>query len=280
MPSLAELHRLGRPAGPLERRLQRGLWPLRNAWVGLRRALRRAGIQLRSDPAPRPLRLHVGSGGHHLDGWVNLDIEPLEGVDVVLDVTRGIPYRSAAAVFAEHFLEHLEVDRAVAFLLDVHRALAPGGVLRLSTPNLEWVMATNYAAGEERDPVAVNRAFHAWGHRFLWDRRLLEEALLACGFINLQWAGYGASSRPELDGLEGHVEYGDSPELTHVLVVEAERGNPQSELLRGLIERLQRDLLHHVERAYSPSYWREAWWRERRGRRGGSRQARQGREQR
>ena len=84
MVSLADLHRLVRPVGPGERLLQRILWPLRNAWMALRRLGRKLGIRLRHRPAPRPLRLHVGCGTHRLEGWVNLDIEPLEGVDEVL----------------------------------------------------------------------------------------------------------------------------------------------------------------------------------------------------
>ncbi len=268
MPSLAELHRLGRPASGVDRLMQRVGWPLRNAWMALRRRARLARLRLAPGQGSRPLRLHVGCGSHRIDGWLNLDLDPLPGVDVAVDVRRGLPYGNgeAEAVFAEHFLEHLPVDAAMGFLLEAHRVLRAGGVLRLSTPNLEWVLATGSDGAGGVDAVAVNRAFHGWGHRFLWDRPLLREALEACGFAELEWPAYRESRRPGLAGLEGHETYGDSPELGHVLVVEAVRAEPRPERLPRLLERLQRDLLHHVEAGYSPSYWREAWWRERRGR--------------
>src|SRR5262245_20546884 len=130
---------------------------------------------------PRP-RLHVGCGRSPLPGWVNLDLQPLPGVDVVADVTKGLDFRDCRAVFAEHFLEHLPVEGALDFLVEVHRALGPDGWLRLSTPNLEWLLATGYdrrfsPEGRMRAALAVNRGFYAWGHRFLWDRCLLTEAL-------------------------------------------------------------------------------------------------------
>ena len=93
-----------------------------------------------------PMRLHVGSGPARLEGWLNVDRQDLPEVDLVADVTAGLPVGDgeAEAVFAEHFLEHLPLDDAVAFLREAHRVLAPGGWLRLTTPNLDWVVATHY----------------------------------------------------------------------------------------------------------------------------------------
>src|SRR5436305_5607309 len=60
-------------------------------------------------PAPK---LHVGAGRARLDGWVNVDLQPLPGVDVVADVTQGLRFTGVEALFAEHFLEHLPVAAA------------------------------------------------------------------------------------------------------------------------------------------------------------------------
>src|SRR5687768_18017028 len=49
--------------------------------------------------------------------------------------SKGLEFQDVEAVFAEHFLEHLPVDAALSFLLEAHRVLAPGGWIRLSTPN-------------------------------------------------------------------------------------------------------------------------------------------------
>ncbi|HSL84604.1 MAG TPA: methyltransferase domain-containing protein, partial [Thermoanaerobaculia bacterium] len=123
-------------------------------------------------------RLHVGCGRERLEGWINIDAQELPGVDVVADVTRGLEFRDCEAVYAEHFLEHLRIDRAVDFLVEAHRVLADGGLIRLSTPNLDWVWVTHYrldADSEAKREMAIhlNRAFHGWEHQFPWNRELL-----------------------------------------------------------------------------------------------------------
>jgi predicted SAM-dependent methyltransferase len=203
-------------------------------------------------PSPgEPLRLHVGCGDQRLAGWVNIDLQDLPTVDVVADATRGLQFTGAEAVYAEHFLEHLAIDDAVAFLGEARRALAASGWLRLSTPNLDWVWATHYR--QRADPeqrltmaLAVNRAFRAWGHQFLWNREMLAEALHACGFTGLRWCRWGESELPLFQGVERHETYPDAPELPHVLIVEARRGEPQPARLAALRERIERDLLRHL----------------------------------
>lgn len=215
-----------------------------------------------------PLKLNIGSGRARLEGWINVDIQHLPGVDLVADVTEGLQFSNAEAVFAEHFLEHLPFDAAVSFLLEAQRVLGEGGWLRLSTPNLDWVWATHYylqndlqndlqnhlQSGPEAAPrkrsdaaLALNRAFHGWRHQFLWNREILAEALTACGFTGVRWCTYGESELPVFRGVERHETYADHPGLPHVLIVEARKGVPQPELLRQFRERIEREYLVHLE---------------------------------
>lgn len=206
-----------------------------------------------------PLKLNIGSGKARLEGWVNVDIQHLPGVDLVADVTEGLQFSDAEAVFAEHFLEHLTFDAAISFLLEAHRVLregSEGGWLRLSTPNLDWVWATHYHLqnGLEAEPrkrsdaaLALNRAFHGWRHQFLWNREILEEALTVCGFTGVRWCVYGESELPVFRGIERHETYADLPGLPHVLIVEARKGAPRAELLREFRERIEREYLVHLE---------------------------------
>jgi hypothetical protein len=112
-----------------------------------------------------PVKLHIGSGDKPLAGWINVDRKRGPGVDVVADVRGGLRFSNVEAIYAEHFLDHLALRDAVAFLLEAHRVLLPGYFLRLSTPNVDWVWSTHYrldAPEPEKRLAALhaNRAFH------------------------------------------------------------------------------------------------------------------------
>lgn len=175
-----------------------------------------------------PARLHVGCGSEAIPGWLNVDSRALPGVDQVLDVTQGLPFENVSAIYAEHFLEHLSLDHGLEFLLECRRALRDDGVLRLSTPNLDWVYLTHYRIGkwpddEEalKDCLQLNRAFHGWGHRFLYNGPMLSAVLRASGFDSVRFERYGESQVSELRGLERHQTWEDTPDLPHVIIAEA-----------------------------------------------------------
>jgi predicted SAM-dependent methyltransferase len=198
-----------------------------------------------------PTKLHIGAGDKRLQGWINVDLLPLPGVDVVADVTEGLQFSNVEAIFAEHFLEHLRLNKAIDFLVEAHRVLEDGAWMRLSTPNLDWVWVTQYHLHAQPDvkidcALRLNRGFHAWGHQFLWNRDFLERALLAAGFTEITWCTYGSSPRPFFRGLERHETYDDSPELPHVLIVEARKAEPQPEALTGLRQLTQTVFLDHL----------------------------------
>ncbi|MEO8219055.1 MAG: hypothetical protein ABI718_18420 [Acidobacteriota bacterium] len=186
----------------------------------------------------REQKLHVGCGQVALAGWTNIDNQPLRGVDRVLDVTQGFPFRDVAYIFAEHFIEHLSYEDAAKFLTECRRSLRDDGVLRLSTPNLDWVWMTHYHRGawsnseeQVRDCFNLNKAFRGWGHQFLYNLQTLRDTLLSTGFAEVELAAYGESRHPSLRGLERHETYADDPDLPHILVVEAHgrsSGKPHS----------------------------------------------------
>ena len=173
-------------------------------------------------------RLHVGCGPVALQGWINIDNQSYPGVDYVLDVTGGLPFEKLDCVFAEHFIEHLNYDAGASFMRECRRVLASEGVLRLSTPNLDWVWMTQYHLGQwgssseaVRDCFWLNKAFRGWGHQFLYNLQTLIECLHDAGFANVISCLYGESSHEALRLVERHDKYLDTPDLPHILIVEA-----------------------------------------------------------
>jgi predicted SAM-dependent methyltransferase len=197
-------------------------------------------VYLATDEAKwRDVQLHLGCGPLILDGWINIDNQPYAGIDFRWDLARGIPFRNARYVFAEHFIEHLSYQQGAEFARGCRAALRDDGILRLSTPNLDWVWKVAYqphawANDDEalRDCFVLNRAFRGWGHQFLYNLTTLTALLQNAGFANVRTLRYGESETAALTGLERHEQYIDTPDLPHVLVIEASgRGEPQA--IRG-----------------------------------------------
>jgi predicted SAM-dependent methyltransferase len=208
--------------------------------------MRPSRILFREERISAVTKLHIGSGPQILEGWGNIDNVQYPGVDHVLDVTQGLPFADVSFVFAEHFIEHLAYADALNLLRECRRILRDDGILRLSTPNLDWVWVTHYRLGntdveEVQACFRLNRAFRGWGHQFLYNERTLRATLADAGFANVEPREYGESPHAELRGLERHEKSPDYGTLSHILIVEASgRGgkppaylkNPRAEFLR------------------------------------------------
>ena len=89
------------------------------------------------------MKLQVGSSnveGRYRDPeWVNLDIEPHRGVDIVADASEEIPISSNSVdeIHCVHVLEHVTRDKYVPMLREMHRVLKPGGYLYVETPDFK-----------------------------------------------------------------------------------------------------------------------------------------------
>jgi predicted SAM-dependent methyltransferase len=150
-----------------------------------------------------PLRLHLGSGGHELDGWLNVDLVGM-GSDLRWDLTTRLPFddASAEAVFLEHVLEHFPLATVLDMLAEARRVLAPGGILRAGVPDFGRY-AESYAGDraflEERRPgrptpmLALQEVVYSHGHRSAWDAQTLELALTETGLVEVRQCAYGES---------------------------------------------------------------------------------------
>ena len=162
------------------------------------------------------LKLHLGSGTVHLEGWVNIDLETPQS-DIHYDITRGLPLKggSARLIYHEHVMEHISLPQGETCLRDWFRLLAPGGVVRIATPDLAyvveryrgdwkdqaWLRLPEYATIATRAEM-INASMRWWGHQYLYDGEDLEQRMRAAGFTTVRRCGYRESPEPELAGLE------------------------------------------------------------------------------
>lgn len=161
-------------------------------------------------------RLHLGAGTRHLPGWANLDIEGRG--NILWDLRKPLPLKpnSIRFVYTEHFAEHISKDFLRQLFSHCRAVMVPGGVLRVSTPDLKAIVE-NYTKGEVPSLPeygwtpgsacqALNEAVRLWGHLFIYDEPELTALLRECGFSDVRRMPFGVSEHPELAGLETRNE--------------------------------------------------------------------------
>lgn len=177
--------------------------------------------------------LHLGCGPKYLNGFVNIDGNPFNRIDLWLDVRHGLPFRSNSvdSIYSTHMFEHFYPDELRRLLGDCHRVLKPGGGIRLIVPNLESaIQAYSQNRNDWFDP-SFPRAFNSLGgrfanfifcdgqHRTAFDFTHLGEVLTKAGFRNV---GRSSEGNSRLYGSNvPPFEPGDSRDLPHSLYVEA-----------------------------------------------------------
>ncbi len=145
---------------------------------------------------------------------------------VQLDIGQPLPFEdgSVSWAYAEHLIEHVPLATAVRWLTEVRRVLRPGGLLRLTTPDLakyvEGYLSGNkfFAKHRRRVDLAIdvappmparnafmfNQIFYLYGHRWLYDLAELQYVLAQAGFdpAAVRECAYREGSRPDVAALD------------------------------------------------------------------------------
>jgi len=142
-----------------------------------------------------------------------------------LDIRDPLPFEDDAVdwVYAEHLIEHVPLPVALGWLREVRRVLAPGGLLRLTTPDLrkyvEGYTDANPFFHEHRTRLAdmqvgppmparrafmFNQIFYLYGHRWLYDEAELRYVLAQAGFDGdaMRVVTLHQGSRPDVADLD------------------------------------------------------------------------------
>lgn len=137
--------------------------------------------------ACRPPRiLNLGGGGDVRDGIFTVDIDPR--ADAWVDITRALPFPSESVdhILCQEVVEHLSLPSAQKMIAECRRVLRAGGVLRVTTPDLDF-FAELVRTNPQYDPLAVahrvNSIFLGHQHQFIYSRAAMRELLTGSGFV-------------------------------------------------------------------------------------------------
>jgi predicted SAM-dependent methyltransferase len=169
-------------------------------------------------------KLHVGCGGNILAGWLNSDYLPISSRILRFDATKTFPFTNDEFdyVFSEHMIEHIDYQQGLQMLSECFRVLKPKGKLRISTPDLSFLIdlyksdkseihmefakhyIDNYVkyAPCYEDTFVINNYMRAWDHKFIYDEKVLYDSLRRVGFINITKFNVCESQDEVLQGLE------------------------------------------------------------------------------
>ena len=158
--------------------------------------------------------LHLGAGTRKIAGFINIDIE--DGADLKLDLTQPLPWPdgSVQGIFSEHFIEHISQADAISLLRECRRVLAPGGVIRIATPDLNE-MVQDYLQGRihpDWEKFGINWTANAcerlnigmrwWGHQWMYDEEELTRLAQMVGLVPKGRYRIGESEDPRFCNLE------------------------------------------------------------------------------
>ncbi len=173
-----------------------------------------------------PHGLQIGTGTGPKAGWLNTDVFASEHV-MALDATQPFPIPDASFdyIFSEHMIEHVPYESGLAMLRECHRILRPGGVARIVTPSISflmnlfsrdrtetedryvaWAMREFFPHIREPHPAFIfNNFVRAWGHTFIYDRPTMRMAMLDAGFASVDERRISQSQHAMLRNLE-HIQ--------------------------------------------------------------------------
>jgi predicted SAM-dependent methyltransferase len=138
---------------------------------------------------------------------VNIDANPLQKIDVWLDVRYGLPFanQSVDSIYSTHMVEHLYPDELEELLRECSRVLKPGAGLRLIVPSLRSAVLAYQENRRDWFNESFPRHFDSVGgrfsnfmfcdgqHRTAFDFGYLKEMLSNSGFDQVEESAEGHS---------------------------------------------------------------------------------------
>jgi predicted SAM-dependent methyltransferase len=189
-------------------------------------------------------KLHIGCGSNLLDEWLNADYNVDSSSVFNLDASKIFPINSDLFdfIFSEHMIEHLNYYQGLSMLNECRRILKPGGRIRISTPDLGFLISL-YAQNKSKlqlnyinwassnfiknnvftDTMIINNFVRDWGHLFIYDLKTITHSLEMVGFINVESFLLNESNFPELCNLENEKRMPDGFLQLESFTVEAQK---------------------------------------------------------
>jgi len=137
------------------------------------------------------MKLHLGCGDKHIDGFINIDFRYLPSVDDVSNVglLRKYKENSVDLIYASHVLEHFSRWEYKTVLKRWFDLLKPTGILRLGVPDFNSIVEYYIKTKDLRSISGMlygGQDYHGNNHYWVWDFETLKKELIEIGFSNVE----------------------------------------------------------------------------------------------
>lgn len=153
-------------------------------------------------------KLHLGCGTKHLEGYINIDIRYLPGVDEVNNIKfiRNYENNSIDVIYACHVLEHFGRWEYKTVLSRWYELLKPGGTLRLAVPNFESACKWYNQTGDLKSIMGIlygGQDYNENYHYTAFDFKSLSADLQKIGFSKIYLYDHNDTEHSHIDDFSG-----------------------------------------------------------------------------
>jgi len=150
--------------------------------------------------------MNIGGGKNILKNWLNVALG--DHCDIHWNLQSKLLFCSDDVfdfIYSECCWEHLPYKISVQSLQECYRILKPGGVIRISIPDLDYIFKL-YAEGDDAGfgtvCKLVNACFYGSGHQYMYNYHDLSSLLYEVGFGEVIREEYSKSKHSTLSNQE------------------------------------------------------------------------------
>lgn len=135
------------------------------------------------------MKLNIGCGDRLIDGWVNVDQQTIDDVEPcnVRFLSNKYGKETAEIIYASHVLEYFDEREVIDILKEWRKVLIPGGILRLSVPNIESLIQVYQETGSIANIIGpmygrIETDYGCLYHKAIYDYKTLGFLMRVVGF--------------------------------------------------------------------------------------------------
>lgn len=140
------------------------------------------------------LKVHLGAGPVNIQGWINVDARADDHIHLVAKGFELAEFSdgSISEIYMCHVLEHFSFVEAEALLRNLKRKLCVGGLIRISVPCFDKLIAVYAGNNNDLDLIRLavmgGQDYEFNFHKSIYNNASLVRLLKDCGYVDImEW---------------------------------------------------------------------------------------------